>query len=208
MTLIPFVVEQDGRTERAYDIYSRLLKDNIIFIGTEITDDVANAVIAQLLYLEAENPEKDVSLYINSPGGSITAGIAIYDTMQFIKSDVATIAVGQAASMSAVLLAAGRPGKRYSLPNSRIILHQPYGGYQGQATDIAIQAKEVLRIRENLNGILARHTGQTKEKIQADIERDFIMTAAEAKDYGLIDQIITSRDQWSKQTAGSRSEIS
>jgi ATP-dependent Clp protease protease subunit len=195
MTLIPFVVEQDGRSERAYDIYSRLLKDNIIFIGSEITDDVANSVIAQLLYLEAENAEKDVSLYINSPGGSITAGIAIYDTMQFVKSDVATICVGQAASMAAVLLAAGRAGKRYSLPNSRIVLHQPWGGYQGQASDIAIQAKEVLRIRENLNEILARHTRQAKEKIQADIERDFIMTAAEAKDYGLVDHIIASRDQ-------------
>ena len=195
MNLIPFVVEQDGRSERAYDIYSRLLKDNIIFIGSEITDDVANSVIAQLLYLEAENPEKDVSLYINSPGGSITAGIAIYDTMQFVKSDVATICVGQAASMAAVLLAAGTAGKRYSLPNSRIVLHQPWGGYQGQASDIAIQAKEVLRIRENLNEILARHTQQAKEKIQADIERDFIMTATEAKDYGLVDHIIASRDQ-------------
>ncbi len=195
MTLIPFVVEQDGRSERAYDIYSRLLKDNIIFIGSEITDDLANLVIAQLLYLEAENPDKDVSLYINSPGGSITAGIAIYDTMQFIKSDVATICVGQAASMAAVLLAAGTPGKRYSLPNSRIILHQPWGGYQGQASDIAIQAKEVLRIREKLNTILAHHTKQPPEKIQADIERDFIMTASEAKDYGLVDHIIASRDQ-------------
>ena len=198
MTLIPFVVEQDGRSERAYDIYSRLLKDNIIFIGSEINDEVANTVIAQLLYLEAENPDKEISLYINSPGGSITAGIAIYDTMQFVKSDVATICVGQGASMAAVLLAAGTAGKRYSLPNSRIILHQPYGGYQGQATDIAIQAKEVLRIRENLNDILASHTRQRKEKIQADIERDFIMTAVEAKEYGLIDHIITSRDQKKK----------
>jgi ATP-dependent Clp protease protease subunit len=194
MTLIPYVVEQDGRNERAYDIYSRLLKDNIIFIGSEINDELANAVIAQLLYLEAENPKREVSLYINSPGGSITAGIAIYDTMQFIKSDVSTICVGQAASMAAVLLAAGRPGKRYSLPNSRVVLHQPYGGYQGQATDIAIQAKEILRLREALNDILARHTGQRKEKIQADIERDFIMTPGEAKDYGLIDEIIASRN--------------
>ncbi len=198
MTLIPFVVEQDGRSERAYDIYSRLLKDNIIFIGSEINDEVANAVIAQLLYLEAENPDKEISLYINSPGGSISAGIAIYDTMQFVRADVATIAVGQAASMAAVLLAAGRPGKRYSLPNSRIILHQPYGGFQGQASDIAIQAKEVLRIRESLNEILVRHTHQAKEKIQADIERDFIMTAAEAKDYGLIDNIIASRREAGK----------
>jgi len=198
MTLIPFVVEQDGRSERAYDIYSRLLKDNIIFIGSEINDEVANAVIAQLLYLEAENPDREISLYINSPGGSISAGIAIYDTMQFVRAEVATIAVGQAASMAAVLLAAGRPGKRYSLPNSRIILHQPYGGFQGQASDIAIQAKEVLRIRESLNEILVRHTRQPMEKIQADIERDFIMTAAEAKDYGLIDQIITSRREAGK----------
>jgi len=198
MALIPFVVEQDGRSERAYDIYSRLLKDNIIFIGSEINDEVANAVIAQLLYLEAENPDKEISLYINSPGGSISAGIAIYDTMQFVRAEVATIAVGQAASMAAVLLAAGRPGKRYSLPNSRIILHQPYGGYQGQASDIAIQAKEVLRVRESLNEILARHTHQAKEKIQADIERDFIMTAAEAKEYGLIDQIIASRNETRK----------
>ncbi len=198
MTLIPFVVEQDGRSERAYDIYSRLLKDNIIFIGSEINDDVANAVIAQLLYLEAENPDKDISLYINSPGGSITAGIAIYDTMQFIKADVSTICVGQAASMAAVLLAAGTVGKRYSLPNSRVILHQPFGGVQGQASDIAIQAKEVLRIRENINEILAKHTHQAREKIQADIERDFIMTAAEAKEYGLIDHLIISREQSKK----------
>jgi ATP-dependent Clp protease protease subunit len=195
MALIPFVVEQDGRSERAYDIYSRLLKDNIIFIGSEINDEVANAVIAQLLYLEAGDSEKEISLYINSPGGSISAGIAIYDTMQFVKVDVATICVGQAASMAAVLLAAGRPGKRYSLPNSRIILHQPSGGYQGQASDIAIQAKEVLRVRENLNEILAKHTHQTKEKIQMDLERDFIMTAAEAKEYGLVDQIIASRGE-------------
>lgn len=193
MTLIPFVVEQDGRAERAYDIYSRLLKDNIIFIGSEINDDVANTVIAQLLYLEAENPEKEISLYINSPGGSITSGIAIYDTMQFVNTDIATICVGQAASMAAVLLAAGTKGKRYSLPNSRIVLHQPFGGYQGQASDIAIQAKEILRIRENINDILEKHTRQPKEKIQADIERDFIMTPDQAKDYGLIDHIIASR---------------
>jgi ATP-dependent Clp protease protease subunit len=198
MALIPFVVEQDGRSERAYDIYSRLLKDNIIFIGSEINDEVANTVIAQLLYLEAEDSEKEISLYINSPGGSISAGIAIYDTMQFVKADVATICVGQAASMAAVLLAAGRPGKRHSLPNSRIILHQPSGGYQGQASDIAIQAKEVLRVRENLNEILAKHTHQTKEKIQMDLERDFIMTAAEAKEYGLVDQIIASRGEAKK----------
>jgi ATP-dependent Clp protease protease subunit len=198
MTLIPFVVEQDGKTERAYDIYSRLLKDNIIFIGAEISDDAANLVTAQLLYLEAENPDKEISLYINSPGGSITAGLAIYDTMQFIRNDVSTICVGQAASMAAVLLAAGTPGKRISLPNSRIILHQPSGGYQGQASDIAIQAKEILRVRENIYHILVKHTRQPRTKIQADIERDFIMTAAQAKDYGLIDQIITARAQAKK----------
>jgi len=193
MTLIPFVVEQDGRTERAYDIYSRLLKDGIIFIGTEITDEVANAVIAQLLYLEAESSDKGIQLYINSPGGSITAGLAIYDTMQFVRSEISTICVGQAASMAAVLLSAGSRGKRISLPNSRILLHQPFGGYQGQASDIAIQAKEILRIRENLNAILERHTGQAREKIQADIDRDFIMTAEQAKEYGLIDEIIFNR---------------
>jgi len=198
MTLIPFIVEQDGRTERAYDIYSRLLKDSIIFIGTEINDDVANLVIAQLLFLEAESPEKEISLYINSPGGSITSGLAIYDTMQFVNNDISTICVGQAASMAAVLLAAGTPGKRFSLPNSRIILHQPFGGYQGQASDIAIQAKEILRIRENIYHILVKHTRQPKAKIQTDIERDFIMTAVQAKDYGLIDQIITARVQSKK----------
>jgi len=193
MTLIPFIVEQEGRSERAYDIYSRLLKDNIIFIGSEISDDVANSVIAQLLYLEAENPEKEIFLYINSPGGSITAGLAIYDTIQFIKSDVSTICVGQAASMAAVILASGTKGKRYSLPNSRIILHQPFGGFQGNAADIAIQAKEIFRIRERLNDILVKQTNQPKEKIQSDIDRDFIMTPAQAKDYGIIDKIITNR---------------
>jgi len=198
MTLIPFIVEQDGRTERAYDIYSRLLKDSIIFIGTEINDDVANLVIAQLLFLEAASPEKEISLYINSPGGSITSGLAIYDTMEFVNNDISTICVGQAASMAAVLLASGTPGKRLSLPNSRIILHQPFGGYQGQASDIAIQAKEILRIRENIYQILVKHTRQPKTKIQTDIERDFIMTAAQAKDYGLIDEIITTRAQSKK----------
>jgi ATP-dependent Clp protease protease subunit len=193
MTLIPFVVEQDGRTERAYDIYSRLLKDSIIFLGTEITDEMANAVIAQLLYLEAENSDREIQLYINSPGGSITAGLAIYDTLQFIRSEISTICVGQAASMAAVLLAAGTPGKRFSLPNSRILLHQPFGGYQGQASDIAIQAKEILRLRESLNAILERHTGQARDKIQADIDRDFIMTPDQAKEYGLIDEIIANR---------------
>ena len=193
MTLIPFVVEQDGRSERAYDIYSRLLKDSIVFIGSEITDDLANLVTAQLLYLEAENPEREISLYINSPGGSITAGMAIYDTMQFVANDISTICIGQAASMAAVLLAAGTTGKRISLPNARVVLHQPSGGYQGQASDIAIQAKEILRIREGIYHILVKHTRQTKGRIQADIERDFIMTPAMAKEYGLIDQILTTR---------------
>ncbi len=198
MTLIPFIVEQEGRNERAYDIYSRLLKDRIIFIGSEVSDDLANLVIAQLLYLQAENPESEISLYINSPGGSITAGLAIYDTMQFITSEVTTICVGQAASMAAVLLAAGASGKRFSLPNARIILHQPFGGFQGQASDIAIQAKEIIRIRENINDILVKHTKQSKSKIQKDIERDFIMTPEQALDYGLIDDIIKSRSHHRK----------
>ncbi len=193
MTLIPFVVEQDGRSERAYDIYSRLLRDNIIFIGTEIDDGLANTVIAQLLFLEAENPDKEISLYINSPGGSITAGMAIYDTMQYVSNEIATIGVGQAASMAAVLLSAGTPGKRIALPNTRVLLHQPSGGTHGQASDIAIQAKEILRMREALTHILVKHTRQPKTKIQADIERDYIMTAAQARDYGLIDQIYTTR---------------
>jgi ATP-dependent Clp protease protease subunit len=194
MTLIPFIVEQDGRGERAYDIYSRLLKDNIIFIGSEIDDNLANLVIAQMLYLEAVNPDKDIYLYINSPGGSVTAGLAVYDTMQFIKPDVATICIGQAASMGALLLAAGTKGKRSALPNSRVILHQPFGGFQGQASDVAIHAKEILRIRERLNEILMTHTGQPKEKIRSDIDRDFIMTPEQAKEYGIIDNIITKRE--------------
>jgi ATP-dependent Clp protease protease subunit len=198
MTLIPFVVEQDGRNERAYDVYSRLLKDRIVFVGTEINDEMANAVIAQFLYLEADNPDREISLYINSPGGNITSGLAIYDTMQFITSDIATICVGQAASMAAVLLAAGTPGKRYSLPNSRIILHQPFGGFQGQATDVAIQAKEILRIRETINLILTRHTHQDPAKVEADVERDFIMTAEQALKYGVVDQIISSRTRAKK----------
>ena len=194
MTFIPFVVEQDGRSERAYDIYSRLLKDHIVFLGSEINDEAANSIIAQLLYLEAENPHKEISLYINSPGGSVTSGLAVYDTMQFITSSISTICVGQAASMAAVLLAAGTPGKRYSLPNARVILHQPMGGFHGQASDVAIHAKEILRVREHINGILNRHTRQPLDRIQADIERDFIMTAAQALDYGLIDHIIVGRD--------------
>jgi ATP-dependent Clp protease protease subunit len=195
MTLIPFIVEQEGKSERAYDIYSRLLKDNIIFLSSEINDDVANSVIAQLLYLEAENTERGIYIYINSPGGSITSGLAIYDTMQYINAEISTMCVGQAASMAAVLLAAGTPGRRISLPNSRIILHQPLGGFQGQASDIAIQAKEILRLRENISQILTKHTKQPFEKIQTDIERDFIMTPDLAKGYGIIDAIITKRVQ-------------
>jgi len=193
MTLIPFIVDQEGKSERAYDIYSRLLKDNIIFIGTEITDEVANSVIAQLLYLEAERPDTGISLYINSPGGNITSGLGIYDTMQYIGSDISTMCVGQAASMAAILLSAGTPGKRFCLPNARIIIHQPMGGFKGQATDIAIQAKEILRIRERINQILKHHTLQPLKRIQEDIERDFIMTPDQAKAYGIIDEVIASR---------------
>ncbi len=191
-TLVPMVVEQTNRGERAYDIYSRLLRDNIIFIGTPIDDHVANLVTAQLLFLEAEDPEKDISLYINSPGGSITAGMAIYDTIQFVRPSVVTICVGQAASIAALLLTAGANKKRFSLPNSRILIHQPWmSGLSGQATDIDIHAKEILRMRTVINGLLASHSGQTVEKIEKDVERDFIMSAAQAKDYGLIDEIIT-----------------
>jgi ATP-dependent Clp protease protease subunit len=194
MTLIPMVVEQTNRGERAYDIYSRLLRDSIIFIGTPIDDNVSNLIIAQLLFLEAEDPDRDISLYINSPGGSITAGLAIYDTMQFIKNDVSTICVGQAASMAAVLLAAGTPKKRFSLPHSRILIHQPWmGGLQGQATDIDLQAREILRLRANLNRILASHTAQPLERIEKDVERDYIMTAAQSKDYGILDEVISKR---------------
>ena len=194
-TLIPMVVEQTARGERAYDIYSRLLKDNIVFIGTPVDDMMANLIIAQLLFLEAEDPEKDIHLYINSPGGSTTAGLAIYDTMQLIRPDVQTICVGQAASMGAVLLAAGTEGKRFALPNSRILIHQPWGGAQGQASDIAIQAKEILRIKDRLNQILANHTGQELDKIVSDADRDFIMDAEEAKTYGLVDHVISRRER-------------
>jgi ATP-dependent Clp protease protease subunit len=192
--LIPMVVEQTNRGERAYDIYSRLLKDNIIFIGTPIDDNLSNLVVAQLLFLEAEDPEKEISIYVNSPGGSVTAGLAIYDTIQFTRPDVTTYCIGQAASMAAVILAAGTPGKRFALPNSRIIIHQPSGGFSGQATDINIQAKEILRTRERLNEILMVHTGQKLDKIEKDVERDFIMTAAAAKEYGIIDQVISRRN--------------
>ncbi|MGH9378608.1 MAG: ATP-dependent Clp endopeptidase proteolytic subunit ClpP [Terriglobia bacterium] len=191
LTLIPMVVEQTNRGERAYDIYSRLLRDNIIFIGTPIDDNVANLVTAQLLFLEAEDPEKDVQLYINSPGGSVTAGLAIYDTMQFIRPSVATICIGQAASAAALLLAAGTTGKRYALPNSRVLIHQPsMGGLSGQATDIDIHAREILRMRANLNEIMVKHTGQSMEKIEHDVERDFWMTAEQAQEYGMVDEII------------------
>lgn len=193
MSLIPMVVEQTGRGERAYDIYSRLLKDRIIFLGGAIDDHVANLVIAQLLFLESEDPDKDIYLYINSPGGVVTAGLAIYDTMQYVKAPVSTICVGQAASMGAVLLATGEPGKRYSLPNSRIMIHQPIGGFQGQATDISIHAQEILRMRERLNEILAQHTGQSLEQIGVDTERDFFMGSEAAKDYGIIDSIVTRK---------------
>ena len=195
MALIPMVVEQTNRGERAYDIYSRLLKDNIIFLGTPIDDNVANVVTAQLLFLEAEDPDKDISLYINSPGGSISAGMAVYDTMQFIRPDVTTICIGQAASMGALLLAAGAPGKRFALPNSRILIHQPsMSGLAGQATDIDIHAREILRLRESMNRILAHHTGQTVERIQKDVERDYIMTAQQGKEYGIVDQVISKKE--------------
>ena len=190
MNYVPMVVEQSGRGECAYDIYSRLLKDRIIFLGGPIDDNVANVVIAQLLFLESEDPDKDIHLYINSPGGVVTAGLAIYDTMQYIKPDVSTICIGQAASMGSVLLAAGVKGKRYALPYSRIMIHQPLGGAQGQSTDIQIQAREILRIRETLNEILSRHTGQSVKKLTEDTERDNFMSALEAKKYGLIDEVI------------------
>lgn len=193
MPLIPMVIEQTGRGERAYDIYSRLLKDRIIFIGSPIDDMVANLVVAQLLFLEADDPDKDINLYVNSPGGSVTAGLAIYDAMQYIKPDVSTICVGQAASMGAVLLTAGAKGKRYSLPHARILIHQPMGGFQGQATDIDIQAREILRMKEELNRILHIHTGQSLQQLQQDTDRDYFMSPEQAKEYGLVDEIITVR---------------
>jgi ATP-dependent Clp protease, protease subunit len=195
LALIPMVVEQTNRGERAFDIYSRLLKDNIIFLGTPIDDNVANVVTAQFLFLEAEDPEKDIHLYINSPGGAISAGMAIYDTMQYIRPNVSTICIGQAASMGALLLSAGTPGKRFALPNSRILIHQPsMSGLAGQATDIDIHAKEILRLRESMNAILAKHTGQPMERIEKDVERDYIMTASQAKDYGIVDQVIARKE--------------
>ena len=193
MTLIPMVIEQTGRGETAFDIYSRLLKDRIIFLGTPIDDDVANLVIAQMLFLESEDPDKEIHIYINSPGGIVSAGLAIYDTMQYIKPVISTTCLGQAASMGALLLAGGAPGKRFALPHSRILIHQPLGGAQGQATDIGIQAKEILRIREELNLILAKHTGQSVDKISRDTDRDFYMAGEQAKEYGIIDTVIEKR---------------
>jgi len=194
MQLVPMVVEQTNRGERAYDIYSRLLKDRIVFLGGTVDDHLANIIIAQILFLESEDPEKEIHLYVNSPGGHVTAGLAIYDTMQYVKSDVSTLCFGQAASMGAVLLAAGAKGKRYALPHSRIMLHQPMGGFQGQATDIDIHAREILRMREALNSILVTHTKQKADKIHEDTERDFFMSGEEAKTYGVIDKVITKRD--------------
>ena len=192
--LIPMVIEQSSRGERAYDIYSRLLKDRIIFMGEQVVDDMANIIIAQMLFLESEDPDKDINVYINSPGGSITAGLAIYDTMQYIKPDIATICMGQTTSMAALLLAAGTKGKRYALPHGRVMIHQPLGGAQGQATDIDIHAREILKMRDELNEILAKHTGQDIEKIRKDTERDYFMSSEEAKEYGIIDKVISKRE--------------
>jgi len=201
MTLIPMVVEQTARGERAYDIYSRLLKDRIIFVGTPIEDHVSNLIIAQLLFLEAEDPDKDINLYVNSPGGVVTSGLAIYDTIQYIKPKVSTICIGQAASMGAILLAAGEKGKRFALPHARIMIHQPLGGFQGAAADIEIHTKEILKVRETLNGILAKHTGQGVKRIQKDTDRDFFMSGEEARDYGIIDEVILQRDGLEKKKA-------
>ena len=193
MNLIPMVVEQSPRGERAYDIYSRLLKERIIFLGTPVTDEIASLVIAQMLFLEAEDPDKDITFYVNSPGGVVTAGLAIYDTMRYVRCDIVTLCMGQAASMGALLLAAGTKGKRYALPNARILIHQPMGGFQGQATDIDIHAQEILRMRSDLNKILAQHTGQNIRKIKKDTERDYFMSAEEAKKYGIIDKVLEKR---------------
>ncbi len=194
MNLVPMVIEQSPRGERAYDIYSRLLKERIVFLGSAVNDEIANLIVAQFLFLEADDPDKDITFYINSPGGVVTAGLAIYDTMRYVKCDIATLCLGQAASMGAVLLAAGTAGKRYALPNARILIHQPMGGFQGQATDIDIHAREILRIREDLNRILVEHTGQKIKKIQTDTERDYFMSAEEAKTYGIIDKVLLKRD--------------
>jgi ATP-dependent Clp protease, protease subunit len=195
MSLIPIVIEQSSRGERAFDIYSRLLRDRIIFLGTGISDEVANVIIAQMLFLESEDPDKDIHFYINSPGGLVTAGLAIYDTMQYIKPDVSTLCMGQAASMAALLLTAGVTGKRHALPHARIMLHQPMGGFQGQATDVDIQAREILRLREELNLILKQHTGRPLDQIERDTDRDFFMSGLQAKDYGLVDEVISTREK-------------
>jgi len=200
MNLIPMVVEQSPRGERAYDIYSRLLKERIIFLGTPVTDEISSLIIAQLLFLEADDPEKDITFYINSPGGVVTAGLAIYDTMQYVRCDVATLCMGQAASMGAFLLAAGTAGKRFALPNARIMIHQPMGGFQGQATDIDIHAREILRMRADLNKILSKHTGKPVKKVQADTERDYFMNAEEAAKYGIVDKVLFSREITDKET--------
>jgi len=193
MTLIPIVIEKDGRGERAYDIYSRLLRERIVFLGTAIDDDIANLVIAQMLFLESEDPDKDIHLYINSPGGIVTSGLAIYDTLQYIRPKVSTLCMGRAASIAALLLAAGEKGKRFALPHSRILIHQPMGGFQGQASDVDIQAREILRLREELNKIMMRHTHQSLERIQADTDRDFYMSGEQAKEYGIIDEVVVKR---------------
>jgi ATP-dependent Clp protease protease subunit len=200
MSLIPMVVEQSPRGERAYDIYSRLLKERIIFLGTSVSDEIASLVIAQMLFLEAEDPDKDITFYVNSPGGAVTAGMAIYDTMRYVRCDIVTLCMGQAASMGALLLAAGTHGKRYALPNSRILIHQPMGGFQGQATDIDIHAQEILRMRDDLNKILAKHTGQNIRKIKKDTERDYFMNAEEAQKYGIIDQVLEKRAKIDEET--------
>jgi ATP-dependent Clp protease protease subunit len=200
MPLVPFVIEQTHRGERSYDIYSRLLKDRIIFIGTPITDDIANVVIAQLLFLESEDPDKDINLYINSPGGSVTAGLAIYDSMQYVKPAVSTLCLGQAASMGALLLAAGAPGKRFALPNARIMIHQPLGGVAGQSKDIEIHAKEIMRLKQTLQDVLVKHTGQSDETIEKDTDRDYFMNAHEAKTYGLIDNVVETKDEATNRT--------
>jgi len=207
MPLVPMVIEQSSRGERAYDIYSRLLKDRIIFLGTAINDEIANLLIAQMLFLESEDPNKEINFYINSPGGIVTAGLAVYDTMQYVKPDIATVCIGQAASMGALLLTAGTDGKRYSLPNSRIMIHQPMGGAQGQASDIALQAKEILRVRETLNQILARHTQRPLEEIEKDTDRDYFMSGTDAKAYGIVDHVITNRDDL-ESIAGENNEVS
>lgn len=198
MPLIPMVIDQSSRGERAYDIYSRLLKDRIVFLGTAMNDEIANLLIAQFLFLESEDPDKDINFYINSPGGIVTSGLAVYDTMQYIKPDVTTVCIGQAASMGALLLTAGAAGKRYSLPNSRIMIHQPMGGFQGQASDIEIQAKEILRMKETLNEILKSHTGKSLKQIQKDTDRDYFMSGVEAKDYGIVDHVIRNREDLDK----------